>query len=658
MARAVMAAMDAHKLKRRWDHEETAPHQEVLEWMKHVKDSLQGPTWEGDPGRRFLPELAKRLMWICVTASVLSLGPVVFPFGNPYDLSFVGFLKNSGYFVGYCGVGWSFLWMVNSFWVHRLLNVSIPVERVILAPTLFAIVIFFVMYIVVGGPAPLGTLSVGFPCFLFSWWSTYKYQILPQVGEDQGRKGQGVRVILTFVRWVVVLICYAAFTIALNLASPTWVGPLSTGFVFVRGFLDSMDVASFVYRDGPKPTKDQALAAMVMHKVYFIALHVVYQSFLFPVLTDLPTVVFTGIVNFLLDFFAMQKDLGPIGEKSFRGSNAADKLASGIYNRFLDIIVSTVCPLLFAVLLAFNHWSWNGGLFFTISGLNEEAVITILQGIGVCFFFAVLRGAVYLRFLHVWFQVNSTNATPLTIEDIDLSEFTVLRALYLAKDEIEVTLTVDQDMRKLLNPKTWVSGKPIMDPADASTADQRKGRKRGLLGLTIMSLAASTTIVGVCMVMKHDGMDLAGWAKFTAASIGSQNMTAPPYKICPFLGECYGDSDLQNLTVGSKSMVNQDYDIVGLGYCRGPHLRSARVLRSQLNSRRDIKSNDTECATTCSALVGCVGYAYSERSVYDSKCVLYGPDVEAVEWEGYSEAATEILKASDTTDVSCMWKAG
>jgi hypothetical protein len=40
-----------------------------------------------------------------------------------------------------------------------------------------------------------------------------------------------------------------------------------------------------------------------------------------------------------------------------------------------------------------------------------------------------------------------------------------------------------------------------------------RGAQRGLLTLLGMTFGSMTTVVGVCMLMKHDGMDLEGWAR-------------------------------------------------------------------------------------------------------------------------------------------------
>ena len=66
--------------------------------------------------------------------------------------------------------------------------------------------------------------------------------------------------------------------------------------------------------------------------------------------------------------------------------------------------------------------------------------------------------------------------------------------------------------------------------------------KRGMLLLIIASLGSVCTVVGVCMVMKHDGMELLGWWNWLA------NGALPPYPLCPFLGKCWQFANSTELT--------------------------------------------------------------------------------------------------------------
>ena len=183
-----------------WNPGMNAPPDAVVEWMGRTEESiLTGGSLRG------LQEILGKVLLIAMVSSFLSLGPVIWPFGDPYDLTGRGFLNNTGYFLGYCGVGWGFLWLTNAFWTYRLLNVEFTpntfVSAVVL-PTVFAIVLFLVMYVVLGGPAPVGTLSLGAPCFLVSWIGSYKSQVkLAEV--QQGKRG--IRTIAVFALWVNIL---------------------------------------------------------------------------------------------------------------------------------------------------------------------------------------------------------------------------------------------------------------------------------------------------------------------------------------------------------------------------------------------------------------------------------------------------------------------
>ena len=51
----------------------------------------------------------------------------------------------------------------------------------VIIPTLICIVKFLVFYVVLGGPAPLGTLSLGAVCFIISWYTLWKSMVAPSL---------------------------------------------------------------------------------------------------------------------------------------------------------------------------------------------------------------------------------------------------------------------------------------------------------------------------------------------------------------------------------------------------------------------------------------------------------------------------------------------
>ena len=51
--------------------------------------------------------ICKRILYIISLAFIVSILPIAFPFGCPYDVHNVsGYVNNIGYFLGYCGIGW------------------------------------------------------------------------------------------------------------------------------------------------------------------------------------------------------------------------------------------------------------------------------------------------------------------------------------------------------------------------------------------------------------------------------------------------------------------------------------------------------------------------------------------------------------------------
>ena len=102
---------------------------------------------------------------------------------------------------------------------------------------------------------------------------------------------------------------------------------------------------------------------IVACRLWFTCLHLTYFNFLFPVLADNEAVVYGAIVSFSLHM----KDLGAISKAN--PTTRQDGLAEELFTKALQLITSVVCPLLFALLLSFNHWSYNHGMFFMLLSL-------------------------------------------------------------------------------------------------------------------------------------------------------------------------------------------------------------------------------------------------------------------------------------------------
>jgi hypothetical protein len=252
----------------------------------------------------------------------------------------------------------------------------------VVIPTIFSILIFLVVYIVLGGPTPLGTLSLGGPCFVMSWITMWKFMISKgqrnELGEETTPAAQkeyrryAKRLILIFAAWVVQLCTYAVVTVLLILY-PEWEQLVAVNFVLFEEALGVIDLAGILYPDpkpieekkksdadsvtaytnpltaqdtaavvpqdtrsnpmSPGPTHDQILTARVLQIAMFFSLHITYQSFLFPVLTDLKTVLVAAITSFVLNVLGTLGPLVTLSASDHRGQDAADSLSDHVFFR-------------------------------------------------------------------------------------------------------------------------------------------------------------------------------------------------------------------------------------------------------------------------------------------------------------------------------------
>ena len=65
-----------------------------------------------------------------------------------------------------------------------------------------------------------------------------------------------------------------------------------------------------------------------------------------------------------------------------------------------------------------------------------------------------------------------------------------------------------------------------------------------------------TTVVGVCMLMKHDGMDLQGFAGFVFKGYDL------PYPLCPLLGECLHYNSTARARIMCEPFTDPDFQEV------------------------------------------------------------------------------------------------
>ena len=434
---------------------------------------------------------------------------------------------------------------------------------------------------------------MGSPCFFVYWLCLWRFLINPE-GASTEQQNAGKRLIICFAALVGQLVSYAIITIVmLQSESDEVTQLLAIGFAVVNGLIMQIDIRGFIF-DGARPNKstsfpshDQWLAARLF-PLNFICLHLTYFNFLFPVLAEGPAVAIGAIATVLVNS----------RPPDFSAAMVPDEVAEGIYSRYVLLIASTVCPLLFGLLLSFDHWGWNAGMFFILSDLCDDAVWKALMG---CFInwlasavsIAVYASAVMKRLREVGESMHTDQATEyrvprnllatfLVILSFDLLDqytpilrtdekcekfvcgaefveetYRVVRAVWISWHWLELTLhnevailTADQqeltkeaDVEETQTIGTGSStrssrqrraaSKPKRSTTMVDMLSIKRGAAQGLLTLLGMTFGSMTTIVGVCMLMKHDGMDLEGWA---AVLIKGDE---PRYPLCPLLGECF-----------------------------------------------------------------------------------------------------------------------
>ena len=319
----------------------------------------------------------------------------------------------------------------------------------------------------------------------------------------------------------------------------------------------------------------------------FFSLHITYQSFLFPVLTDLKTVLVAAITSFVLNVLGTLGPLVTLSASDHRGQDASDSLSDHVFTRGLLCIVSLCCPVLFPILLLFDHYAWNKGMFYVMSDMSDEQIHDALVGCGINLAFALLYAACFAMMMKSWLSRNSQMKDPVKDvkdKDVDLSRYTVLRALWLAKHNIDLVLGPDTVMFSKVEEGSGENHDKLLEERKKGNfivpRVTRHHEERGLREMLIASLGAVTTVVGVCMVMKHDGMALEGELTRTTANANQLVGCAPvrrwptrlwvgltcrcpppgwtrflfegalpPYPLCPMLGDCF---DSINTTLSNQ----------------------------------------------------------------------------------------------------------
>lgn len=126
-------------------------------------------------------------------------------------------------------------------------------------------------------------------------------------------------------------------------------------------------------------------------------------------------------------------------------------------------------------------------MFNVLSDLDDAMVWQALMGCFINFFNGIIQGLVYMFMLSSWLKSNNRQIDCIECEDgtqFDISRFTALRALLVAKHKVKLVLTFDEHMLPT-----------FLTTLRMKTTDENE--ERGLLTLVIMSLAS------VCTVSDH-----------------------------------------------------------------------------------------------------------------------------------------------------------
>jgi len=363
------------------------------DWTQKAVDTLLHRREAEDAGAGFL-----QLFYVLAASSIWSLLPVICPFGDPFDLSAAGYANNMGYFLAYNGVGWCSLYATFYCWTIRLLGLDVTRRGVlgaIILPTVLTMGIFFAMYVILGGPAPMGTLSIGLClCVPLFFATLYVFVITPtkvsQYETDSHpdaalnatttkkvemsaatQKAVGLRcmaIYLAWGGWLVIMTFSTMLVIEFQDLSETFaVGfrallPLFIDFDFklflFTGRISTRGRAGYISTiDGIKAGQWEAAR---MLPLLFIALHLTYFNFIFPVLTDTRTVIFGAITEVVVSALAVTNTFESVTltvPLPYEGlSHVDDQIAESLYDRGLTQWCSIMTPILFAAILTFDHW--------------------------------------------------------------------------------------------------------------------------------------------------------------------------------------------------------------------------------------------------------------------------------------------------------------
>lgn len=262
------------------------------------------------------------------------------------------------------------------------------------------------------------------------------------------------------------------------------------------------------------------------------------MNFLFPVLSDTKTVAVSAIVSFLSQLLSFRAELHAfdLAEREVPdASGLVDGLKQFFIGKSMQILLQLSNPILFALILLWDHYGYQKNMFYVLSDLSDDDLVRILAGVGVNLLGTVLNCVCSLLLLRNWYGEadNALKAETKRHYTVQAKRraFTRQQSVSLTKEFLDRLLS----WKGALPSAFTTSGKKIETQESGGDSNSMEDGEytRSMFWLLALTQAAITTVVGVCMVKKHDGMDFKGWIgwAFEGKDV--------PYPLCPaWLDEC------------------------------------------------------------------------------------------------------------------------
>jgi hypothetical protein len=316
--------------------------------------------------------------------------------------------------------------------------------------------------------------------------------------------------ILIFALWVVQLVLYAVVTCLIQ-EFPDSAQFMGQTFVLSELFISQLDLVDILGGPGLIKQCGGSVRTTRLLMLFFVALHHTYLSFLFPLLASTSAVITTAVTSIIASAARLNGVLRGIDPTHWRGPYSAQDMIAKLSSHIIGTVASTTSPILFASLLTFNRWSYNAGMFHVLSDLSDSALEQAYIGIGInvlASWGSLLTSCLLVRHWygkheHQWLATEAAGSA----ED----QLAIQRTSYSAREQghskVDLTkATVVQIMREIAREIDRIVNVECQ--------------------LVCMTLASVNTVVGVCMLMKHDGMNLIGWWRYCGGA-------AAPHELHP-----------------------------------------------------------------------------------------------------------------------------